>query len=92
MEIEPGVVYSSMGGGLTTAKTSVDVMTSVFKYTKRVRQLEKHVKDNAELIGKDLADKHNYVGMNLHFTLMFDGADCVALEQNTGKPIRLGPF
>jgi hypothetical protein len=90
IEIEPGIVYASIGGGYTTAKTSIDATTTMFHYDRLIEELEKHVKENSQKYGEMLANKYAFHGTKLSFKLALQDNEYFAFEQNTKVAISLG--
>ncbi|HEM48573.1 MAG TPA: hypothetical protein ENO27_00040 [Caldithrix sp.] len=90
VEIEPGVVYTSIGGGYTTSKTSMDVMSTMFHYNRLVEDLEKYVKENSQKYGEILSNKYGYSGKDLFFKLALQENEYFAYEQNTKVAFSLG--
>lgn len=90
VQIEPGVVYTNIGGGYTTTKTSIDVMRTMFNYNEIIENLEKYVKDNADKFGEKLKEKYNYKGTQLIFKLGIENGEYFAVEQNTTVAFSLG--
>jgi hypothetical protein len=89
IEVEPGVVYSSMGGGLTTAKTGIAVMQRVFQHNKLLVDLEEKVKSQYKRIGAMLRDSHHFSGNILTFKLDISQTPYRVVETNTG--VRITP-
>lgn len=90
IQLEPGVVYTNIGGGYTTSKTSIDVMQVMFDYNRIIEQLEKHVMDNQENIGEILKNRYEYDGSELTFKLRIEDREYFAVEQNTMVAFSLG--
>ncbi|MEQ8475441.1 hypothetical protein [Fulvivirga sp.] len=90
IEIEPGVVYAAIGGGLTSAKTSVEVTMALIYYNRLLPKLQKYVEDNLQEIGKIVTDKTGRENEELSLKLVTQNSEYFVVEQNTGLPFRLG--
>lgn len=84
IEIEPGVVYAPIGGGLTTARTSIEVSMALLHYNRLLPKLQKHIEDNLQEIGKIVADKTGRTDKELFLKLVIQDHEYYAVEQNTG--------
>lgn len=56
VQIEEGVVYGPIGGGYTTAGTSSESRMLANRYDRLVIDLEKHVRENAEMYVTKIQD------------------------------------
>lgn len=92
VQIEPGVVYAPIGGGITTAKTSIEVSRAVMYYDKLVLNLENYIKDQSEQIMEQLRHQYSYSGDSLNFQLSIEGRNYGAIEMNTKVLIQLGEY
>ncbi|MGE0637121.1 MAG: hypothetical protein AB7P01_11815 [Bacteroidia bacterium] len=92
VEIEPGVVYLPIGGGLTTAKTSIEVSMAMIRYKKLLRQLEGHVQKNLQEIGQAVFKKSRRTDEILLIKLVIQDHEYYAVEQNTGIAFNLGKY
>lgn len=90
IQLEPGVVYTNIGGGYTTSKTSIDVMQAMFYYNRVIKQLQKHVTENADKIGGILKKDYGYDDTQLTFKLGIEDGEYFAVEQNTMVAFSLG--
>ena len=85
VQIEDGVVYGPIGGGYSTAGTSVQSRMLANRYHQLVRDIEKHVKENANMF----IDKIKHLGLTPgskpHFQLFVDneGFHVVEFESRT---------
>lgn len=90
IEIEPGVVYAPIGGGLTTAKTSIEVSMALIHYNQLLPKLQKHIEDNLQEIGRIVTEKTGRTDEELFLKLVIQDHEYYAVEQNTGLPFKLG--
>lgn len=90
IEIEPGVVYAPIGGGLTTAKTSIEVSMALIHYNRLLPKLQKHIEDNLQEIGRIVTEKTGRTDEELFLKLVIQDYEYYAVEQNTGLPFKLG--
>lgn len=90
VEIENGVVYMPIGGGLTSAKTSVEVTESLIRYNRLLRDLEQHVQNNLKKIGDVVSKNPKYKSSDLKIKLIITKGIYYAVEQQTGLAFRLG--
>ncbi len=90
VEIEPGVVYIPIGGGLTSAKTSIEVSMVMIHYNRLIPKLQEYVEQNLQKIGEYVSKKANFAGSELSIKLIVQNGHYLAVEQNTGLPIDLG--
>jgi len=92
IEIEPGIVYSPIGGGITTAKSSIEVGMELAKFSRLIPALQKIVEDNLQEIGKTVSQKTGKIENDLKLNLEIDGNDYYAVEQIFGITIYLGKY
>lgn len=90
IEIEPGVVYAPIGGGFTTAKTSINISLALIHYNKLLPKLQKHIEDNLQEIGKIINEKTGRAEEELFLKLVIQDNEYFAVEQNTGLAFKLG--
>ncbi len=57
VEVEKGVVYFPMGGGYSTAGTSVDAMMRANRYLDLMDDLEAYVRDNSRVFLEAILEK-----------------------------------
>lgn len=90
IEIEPGVIYAPIGGGLTTARTSIEVSMALIHYNRLLPKLQKHIEDNLQEIGKIVTNKTGRTDEELFLKLVIQDSEYYAVEQNTGLSFKLG--
>jgi hypothetical protein len=90
IQLEPGVVFTNIGGGYTTSKKSIEVMQTMIYYNKVIEQLEQYVRDNAEKMGEQLKEEYAFTGTKLTFKLAIENGEYFAIEQNTNVAFSLG--
>lgn len=90
VEIEPGVVYAPIGGGMTTAKTSIEVTQVLMHYNRLLPKLEKHVMDNLQKIGNIVTKRTGQEDEDLFLKLVIQDLEYYAVEQKSGLAFKLG--
>ncbi len=90
IEIEPGIVYMSIGLGQTTAKTSMEVAMVISQYSRLIPKLQSLVENNLQKIGELISADANIEGNELFLKLVIQDGQYYALEQKTGIAIDLG--
>lgn len=90
IEIEPGVVYAPIGGGLTTARTSVEVSLAMIDWNRRLRLYYDYIKNNLQKISEIINEKTGFEGKTLSFKLVVEAGEFFALEQNSKIAFSLG--
>ena len=89
---EPGYVYTPVGGGYSTAGTSVRALNDADHHAVWVRHLEKHIRENIDHYVAVLRDSSREVPVAIHFRLLFDENGWYAVEQNLKTAIWLHPL
>ncbi len=92
VEIEPGVVYLPIGGGLTSAKTSIEVSMAIIRYNELLKQLEDLVQNNLQEIGQEVFKKSGRTDETLSIKLIIQDHEYYAVEQTTGLAFQLGKY
>lgn len=72
LEIEPGVVLHSIGGGYTTSGISTVVVQKTNKYLSEIEKMETRLKANFHLIEKTVLKNGFQMPSNPEFKLIFD--------------------
>lgn len=90
IEIEPGIVYAPIGGGLTTARTSIRISMTLIHYNKLLPKLQKYIEDNLQEIGKIVTDKTGRTEEELFLKLVIHDYEYYVVEQKTGLSFKLG--
>jgi hypothetical protein len=69
VEVEPGIIYSPLGGGISTSGLSIDVVTSSDRYARWIINIEKHLKENIDLLLQEnnLTIDDNELNFHLEF-------------------------
>lgn len=84
VQISPEIVYAPLGGGYSSAGTSLESTMRADKYMRLIRSLEDHVKENAAKFADEI-QKLGYSHGNLpSFSLMIDERGFFAVETNSG--------
>ncbi len=82
-----GRVIAPLGGGLTTAKTSVRDQISLDWARKKLRQLEESIQAQAEQLIKEFESKYRLRQDDIHLHLTEFGQSVVITEVNTGAVV-----
>lgn len=91
VEVEPGVVYAPMGGGYSTAGTSVRATMQSNKYRRVVRSLEDFVRENLQMF-LDKIVEHGLTPANPPaFSLLVNDEGFLALETGSKVTFMLRP-
>lgn len=90
IEIEPGVVYAPIGGGLTTAGTSVEVTMAMIDWNRLLRQYHIYIEKNLQEFGKIVKERSGLDDKNLIFKLVVEAGEFFAFEQKSKIPFSLG--
>lgn len=72
VQVEEGVVYGPIGGGYSTAGTSVQSRMLADRYRRLVRDIENHVKENADMFIEKIREKGLEPEDKPHFQLLVD--------------------
>lgn len=91
VQISPGIVYAPLGGGYSTAGTSVESTMRVNWYMRLIRNLEDHVKENTEKFTKKIQELGYAHGNPPSFSLLIDEKGFFAVENNSGVAFLLHP-
>jgi len=90
VQVEPGAVYTSIGGGVTTARTSTDVTRLVMEYSRRIAEFEEIARKNAELIGDDASSASGQTIDPLRLELLIEDHTYYIRELSTDYCYKLG--
>lgn len=91
VQVDQGVVYGPMGGGYSTAGTSVTATIHSNHYRRLVRSLETHVQENLRLFLEKIAE-HGFKPANPPtFSLMVNDDGFFAVETGSGVAFLLHP-
>jgi hypothetical protein len=91
LEIEPGVVYAPIGGGYSTLRTSINVVTDYDRIVSSLRRYEDKVRELAPRFEAAARQRGLPVGSSLIFRLRINSGQPVAVEETTKGLIALGP-
>jgi hypothetical protein len=83
VEVEPGVVYAPIGGGYSTAQTSIVVVRGCDRLLQTLQQYEDAVRSKVQNLVDQAKSQGIPVGDELSFRLRKAGSDVVAIEENT---------
>lgn len=92
VELDEGVVYAPLGGGLTTAGTSIEVMQQVNMTHRVLNAYETHTRDNLDKFTEEATRQKITMPEAFHFKLEIDGDQVYAVEQSTKLALELGGF
>lgn len=89
IEVEPGVVYYSPGGGLTSAGTSTKAQLQCMQWLKIVQELEKRIRSNPREIRQRIRNMSLIVPDPLRFKLLVKTDGFYAREVQCGTEFLL---
>lgn len=84
IQLEPGVVYAPLGGGYSTAGTSIESTMRSDWYMRLIRNLEDHVKENLDKFTTRIRDLGHSHGNPPTFSLMVNEQGFFAVEVAAG--------
>jgi len=90
VQVEEGVVYAPIGGGISTAGTSNQSGVQADHYLWRIGKIEEQVKENAEIYIRKIMEQGLSPGKPPNFKLLVDKEELHVLEIHSG--FVLGPF
>ncbi len=91
VQVAPGVVYAPLGGGYSTAGTSVESTMRVNWYMRLLRNLEDHIKANTEKFTARITELGYTHGSPPSFALMIDDKGFFAVEKSSGVAFLVHP-
>src|SRR5450432_67714 len=91
IEVEPGVVYAPIGGGYSTAQTSITVVSDCDRLIERLQVYEEMVREAVPAWIEDATSSGVDITPELSFRLGKVGDAVVAIEENTKQGIVLSP-
>lgn len=91
VEVEPGVVYAPIGGGYSTAQTSITVVFDCDRIIERLQAYEEMVREAIPAWIEDATSRGVDITPELSFRLGKVGDVVVAIEENTKQEIVLSP-
>ncbi|MFN4248708.1 MAG: hypothetical protein ACK4EY_13355 [Flavipsychrobacter sp.] len=90
LEIEPGVVYTNIGGGMATDGTSISVTMGMIQTFRIIREYEKIINEHINVIDEK-AKANGYNSEEYSFQLFLDeNRELHVLELNSNIVIRVG--
>jgi hypothetical protein len=92
IEIAPSVVYLLMGGGLTTAKTSIEVTRALIYFKKLIPKLQEHIENNLQAFGNIISEKTGQNEDELNFKLTIEDGTFYAVESRANLAFPLGKY
>ncbi|GKS12905.1 hypothetical protein YDYSY3_39050 [Paenibacillus chitinolyticus] len=91
IETEPGVVYGAIGGGYSTARTSLEARISADRYIIAIKDSEKYLRENIARIVKLIYEETGKVlGPKMKFLLGIEQLDIYALEVDNRVFCKIG--
>ncbi|OMD78255.1 hypothetical protein [Paenibacillus odorifer] len=91
IELEKGVIYSPIGGGITTARTSSKATMQCHKYHNWMSRIEIHIRDNISNYIPTIKEKLGYQPKLLKFKLIIDSSlNVYVIESNSKFKIDFG--
>lgn len=90
IEVDQGILYAPIGGGLNTATISTEVVTSCDYYAKKVREFESFVVSNIDSILLKANIENIKSSTKLDISLMIVGKKVFALENNFKFAFEIG--
>ena len=91
IQIEEGVVYGPIGGGYSTAGTSVQSRMLADRYRRLVRNIEKHVKENAGMFIGKIKEHGLKLERKPRFQLLVDEKGFYVVELGSGVAFLVHP-
>ena len=85
VEVEQGVVYASMGGGYSTAGTSIEATMQSGHYHQHVQNMETYVRENLDFFLKEISELNRTPANPPAFSLVINNKGFYALE--TGSQV-----
>lgn len=84
VQISPEIVYAPLGGGYSTAGTSMESTMRANSYMRLIRNLEDHVKENVKIFIDKIQELGYSHGNIPSFSMMIDEKGFFAVETNSG--------
>lgn len=91
VQVEPGVVYAPMGGGYSSAGTSIQATMDSDKYIMLVQHMETHVHDNMDIFLKKISERKRTPANPPAFSLRITDECFFAVETSSQVAFRLTP-
>lgn len=91
VQVAPGIVYAPLGGGYSTAGTSVESTMRVNWYMRLIRNLEDHIKENTDKFTTRIRELGHTHGNPPSFALMINDQGFFAVEKGSGVAFLLHP-
>lgn len=91
VQVAPGIVYTPLGGGYSTAGTSVESTMRVNWYMRLLRNLEDHIKENTEKFTARISELGYTHGSPPSFALMINDKGFFAVERSSSVAFLLHP-
>lgn len=89
VEVEKGIFYGLIGGGITSVNTSAEVTLKLIRIKKKLKSYEKYVTENLHELGNFLSEKSGRKLTKLIFKLRFEDNKFLLFEQNSNIQIEL---
>lgn len=91
VQLDEGVVYAPIGGGYSTAGTSIQAQMSADHYRHLVCNIEKYVKENADMFIEKLREHGLRPKSKPHFQLLVDEEGFHTIELGSGVMFLMHP-
>ena len=91
VQVAPGIVYAPLGGGYSTAGTSVESTMRVNWYMRLLRNLEDHIKENTEKYTARILELGYTHESPPSFALMINDKGFFAVEKGSGVAFLVYP-
>lgn len=89
VEVGPGVVYAPMGGGYSTAGTSIRATMQSDNYRRIVRSLEEHVRENLQMFLDKIVEQGLTPARPPEFSLLVNDEGFLAVETGSNVTFML---
>jgi len=91
LQMLDGTLYTSPGGGITTAKLGLDVVSNADRHHDWIRCLENQVRDELPKLKQQIETTMNRKLRGFTFKLVFRDGLAFAIEHTSGVALELGP-
>jgi hypothetical protein len=91
IEIAPGIVYAPIGGGYTTARTSIRARRSANRIKKMIKDLESQTENKLDNV-RQAAQERGITLADFHFKLEVQNGILQAIEQTSRIAITVGEW
>ena len=91
VEVEQGVVYGPIGGGYSTAGTSIEATMQSVKYHQHVQNMETYVRENLDFFLKEISELNRTPANPPAFSLIINNKGFYAVETGAQVAFLLHP-